>query len=223
MNYIIHINTALENAFVGISHEDVILAERRNPIQMEHASFVQPAIKEMMDECSIPWQEVKAVSVIIGPGSYTGLRVGLAAAKGICYAWNIPIIPISTLEWLALPFENGPYDILIPMIDARRMEVFTAIYSAKLEMIKEPYALILDDQSYSEFMHDQRKILFTGNGSVKLPKSINALQSVSVAVSSAGIKEQNILCRRLMNTKIYSDIAYLEPEYVKPFYSTAMK
>ncbi|MFZ9661268.1 MAG: tRNA (adenosine(37)-N6)-threonylcarbamoyltransferase complex dimerization subunit type 1 TsaB [Chitinophagaceae bacterium] len=223
MKYILHINTALENAFVGITHEDVVLAERRNPVQMEHASFVQPAIKEMMDEFSIPWKDVKAVSVIIGPGSYTGLRVGLAAAKGICYAWNLPIIPISTLEWLAAPFENGPYDLIVPMIDARRMEVFTAIYSSKLEILKEPHALILDDQSYSEFILDQRKILFTGNGAVKLHTTISALQSISIAISHAGIKEQNILSRRKMNSKIYSDIAYLEPEYVKAFYSTAIK
>lgn len=223
MKYIIHINTALEQALVGISHGDVILSERRNSIQMEHASFVQPAIKEMMDERSLKWQDIQAVSVINGPGSYTGLRVGLAAAKGICYVWNLPIIPISTLEWLASPFQNSIHDYLIPMIDARRMEVFTAVYSGNLEILEKPNALVLDDESYSNFIQGDKNILFTGNGANKLPNSIASRKNVTSIESTAGIHEQNLLCMKTFKQFEYSEIAYLEPFYLKAFHSTSQK
>lgn len=220
MDYILHINTALEKAMVGISTSDQILAERHNPIQMEHASFVQPAIKEMMDELSLKWNQLKAVSVINGPGSYTGLRVGLAAAKGICYAWNLPIIPVSTLEWLASPFKNSSYDIMIPMIDARRMEVFSAVYSGKLEVMDAAKAIILNEQSYSNYVNTDANILFTGNGAHKITDSIRNQKNVFLLDSPAGINEQNILCQHMMKTYEHSEIAYLEPFYVKGFHST---
>lgn len=223
MKYILHINTALEKAMVGITIADQVLAERHNPLQMEHASFVQPAIKEIMNECSINWEEIKAVSVVNGPGSYTGLRVGLSAAKGICYAWNLPIIPVSTLEWLASPFQNGSYDVLIPMIDARRMEVFSAVYSGKLEELEAARAMILNEHSFENYFNEHTNILLTGNGARKIADFISARKNVFLIDSSAGITEQNILCLQMLDANKHSEIAYLEPFYLKPFHSTLQK
>jgi tRNA threonylcarbamoyladenosine biosynthesis protein TsaB len=104
MSYLLHINTALEKAHIGLSDGEKVIAARESAVQKEHGSFLQPAIKEICDESGISLNKIAAVSVVNGPGSYTGLRVGLAAAKGICFALDKPLICLSTLEWLAHPF-----------------------------------------------------------------------------------------------------------------------
>jgi tRNA threonylcarbamoyladenosine biosynthesis protein TsaB len=219
MSYLLHINTALEKAHVGLSKNDVIIAERENSVQKEHGSFLQPAIKEICDETGISMADIAAVSVVNGPGSYTGLRVGLSAAKGICFALNKPLICLSTLEWLAHPFNSYMTNIICPLIDARRMEVFTAMYEpASLNIVTPPHALVIDENCFSEL--ETHKILFTGNGRNKLPAKILAHPNSIFPTKEADLSNQVKMAYLLYSEKIFSELAYTEPFYLKPFYTT---
>ncbi len=219
MSYLLHINTALEKAHIGLSKDDVIIAERENSVQKEHGSFLQPAIKEICIETGIGLKDIGAVSVVNGPGSYTGLRVGLSAAKGICFALDKPLICLSTLEWLAHPFYRYMTNIICPLIDARRMEVFTAMYeAASLNMVMPPQAMVIEENSFPEL--ETQKIVFTGNGRNKLPVKISGHPNSIFPTKEADLSDQVNMAYLLYAEKKFSDIAYTEPFYLKPFYTT---
>lgn len=222
MSYLLHINTALEKAHIGLSKEDVIITERENSVQKDHGSFLQPAIKEICDESGISLKDVAAVSVVNGPGSYTGLRVGLSAAKGICFALNKPLICLSTLEWLAHPFYSYMTNIICPLIDARRMEVFTAMYEpASLNPVMPPQAMVIDESSFPQL--ETQKIVFTGNGRNKLPARILAHLNSIFPTKEADLSNQVKMAYLEYSEGKFSDLAYTEPFYLKPFYTTIKK
>lgn len=221
MSYILHINTALENAYVALSNDSEVLASESSATQKEHGSFLQPAIKSIMQNASLGLRDLDAVSVVNGPGSYTGLRVGLAAAKGICYALNKPLICLSTLEWLAHPFLNNMTDIICPLIDARRMEVFTAMYNASLKPVMPPQAMIIDEHSFPEL--ETSKILFTGNGRNKLPVRISGHPNAIFPTREADLSDQANMAYLLYGVQNFSNLAYTAPFYLKPFYTTLKK
>ena len=147
--YNLQINTAFNEASIGIGLNGLLVDESINTTQQEHAGFLQPAIQELCKRTGIGLKTLVAVSVMNGPGSYTGLRVGLAAAKGICYALKIPLICINTLDWIAFGNLSDNMDLVCPMVDARRMEVFTGMYSREMNRMVEPFALVLDEQSFA--------------------------------------------------------------------------
>jgi tRNA threonylcarbamoyladenosine biosynthesis protein TsaB len=222
MSYLLHINTALEKAHIGLSKNDVIIAERENSIQKEHGSFLQPAIKEICHETGISLNNIAAVSVVNGPGSYTGLRVGLSAAKGICFALDKPLICLSTLEWLAHPFNRYMTNIICPLIDARRMEVFMAMYEpVSLGLVIPPQAMVIDENSFPEL--ETQKIVFTGNGRNKLPERISAHPNSIFPTKEADLSNQVKMANMLYAEQKFSDLAYTEPFYLKPFYTTLNK
>jgi tRNA threonylcarbamoyladenosine biosynthesis protein TsaB len=221
MIHLLHINTALDHAYVAVSADDVLLAARENGVQKEHGSFLQPAIKSILQEANVSMKEINAVSVVNGPGSYTGLRVGLSAAKGICFALDKPLICLSTLDWLARPFNCDMTDIICPMIDARRMEVFTATYDNSLKLVMPPQALIIDESSFPEL--ESKKILFTGNGRNKLPQRISEHPNSIFPTNSADIRDQANMAYMQYGEKPFSNLAYTEPFYLKSFYTTLKK
>jgi tRNA threonylcarbamoyladenosine biosynthesis protein TsaB len=135
MALILNIDTATETGGICIAEEGKTLAMAVNPEQKDHASWLHPAVEKIMRDAGCGMKDLQAVAVTAGPGSYTGLRVGMAAAKGFCYALGIPLITENTLKVMALAAkEQAPGDgLLCPMIDARRMEVFTAVYQNDLE------------------------------------------------------------------------------------------
>jgi tRNA threonylcarbamoyladenosine biosynthesis protein TsaB len=216
MSYLLHINTALETAFVGISKDGAVATYRKNESQKEHGAFLQPAIKEISSVTGISLAQIDAVSVINGPGSYTGLRVGLSAAKGICYALHKPLICLSTLKWLAFPFRGRPAEMICPLIDARRMEVFTTCFNPSLEYLKREENMIVDNNSFPEL--DQNRIIFTGNGREKLPEIIKTHRNSIFPDSSSGMEEQSHMSNMAYDKKEFSDLAYAEPFYLKSFY-----
>ena len=163
---ILLINTALTEASVGLCVDGVLIDQITNDIQKEHATFLHPAIELLCKRNNIDLGALKAVSVINGPGSYTGLRVGLAAAKGICFAKETPLICINTLEWIAYGNKENTQGLIAPMIDARRMEVFTAVYDKNMKQIMPPTNMILDENSFGGLL-DANQILFVGDGSSK--------------------------------------------------------
>jgi tRNA threonylcarbamoyladenosine biosynthesis protein TsaB len=219
MSYILHINTALETASVSLALKGSVLLERHNGVQKEHASFLQLAIGEMMQEAGIPLKELAAVAVIHGPGSYTGLRVGMAGAKGICYALSVPLITINTLEWMVEACKNEDADMFCPMIDARRMEVFTALYNRSLREIKPPCSLILQPESFSTEL-EKNKITFFGNGAEKFTNFFPHQNAAFKTLVSGNIELASIALKRYQ-LGIFADLAYSEPLYIKEFYTPA--
>lgn len=215
---ILHINTALNDAYVAVSKGNEIIASMESKNPFDHASFVQPAIQDLCKQLGISLKDFSAISNINGPGSYTGLRVGLASAKGICYALNIPLICINTLDWLAMSASNSN-EWICPMIDARRMEVFTALYDQSLNQIIEPTAMILHANSFHDSLSKHR-IVFLGNGSAKWKSIVNSNNAIFLDNAGDMSNQMHIAEKRFSQNK-FDDIAYIEPFYTKAFYSTS--
>ncbi len=217
-NPILLINTALEEASVGIAVDGKLIDQLLNPIQKEHASFLHPAIDTICKNNGIGLKDLKAVSVINGPGSYTGLRVGLSAAKGICYAIQVPLICINTLSWMAYGNKEQAVDLVAPMIDARRMEVFTAVYSKEMQKITPPTNLILDEQSYTEYLTNH-EVLFIGDGA---PKWMSICKNINAKFEIAKHNETHhaALAEMYFNDKVYSSLFETSPFYTKEFHNT---
>ena len=170
MDYILNIHTATEQAIVAICKGETVLDTLTNEDPKCHAAFLHEAINKVLHNNDIPMTKLKAIGVTNGPGSYTGIRVGLAAAKGLCFALGIPLITYNTLEVMAISAIDEIKDknaLYCPMIDARRMEVFTAMYKADMNIVEEPSAKILADGSYEEYLRN-KAIYFFGNGSKKM-------------------------------------------------------
>ena len=223
MSIILNIDTSSAQASVTISHDGTILAGVQNEDKKEHASFLQPAIKKMLTAQKLSLSELDAVGVVNGPGSYTGLRVGLASAKGICYVTKKPLITIGTLPLMAksavidLHQKSLPIPLLCPMIDARRMEVFTGVYNSSLEEIIPAQAKILSPESFVDILL-QKQVLFFGDGAAKwqvLVNHANALFAGSFDTPEA-LSELSY-CR--FKSELFTDIAYSEPLYLKEFYT----
>jgi tRNA threonylcarbamoyladenosine biosynthesis protein TsaB len=216
----LHINTALDKAYIAVSDDGQILGYLDNLQQKEHASFLQPAIRDVLLSVNKKVRELSSISVIHGPGSYTGLRVGLSAAKGICYACQIPLICISTLDWLAVPHLNTGFDCIIPMIDARRMEVFTAAFNNSLQPLLSPCAMVLDDRSFENIL-PERKTIFTGNGAFKVSQHIRDQYHCEFSAACSGAEEQAKMAKMMFEQRLFADLIYAEPYYLKAFFTTA--
>lgn len=219
--YILQINTAFNEASIGIGLNGNLVDEAINTTQQEHAGFLQPAIQDACKRVGIGLKTLAAVSVMNGPGSYTGLRVGLSAAKGICFALKIPLLCINTLDWIAFGNLSNKIDLVCPMIDARRMEVFTGLYSKEMNRMLEPSALVLEEQSFA-LQLAENWIGFAGNGATKWkeicthPNAIfpESMEDASHFSQMSFIAYQN---------KQYADLAYAEPFYTKEFFNTQKK
>lgn len=231
MALILNIDTATEHASVCLALDGKSIVIESNPSQKDHAAFIQPAISKMIQASSYKLQEVDAIAVSNGPGSYTGLRVGLSTAKGLCYALDKPLLLINTLEIIATSAIQNKNQLstvnlqlptlFCPMIDARRMEVFTAVYNDQLKEIQSPIAKILDENSFADVLNDNN-IFFSGSGAEKFKKVIannNAyfLQTQHDASHMATIAENLYLL------KSFADKAYSEPFYLKEFFTPAHK
>jgi tRNA threonylcarbamoyladenosine biosynthesis protein TsaB len=222
---LLNIDTATEHASVCISDGETVLALNGSQDQKNHASFIQPAIEALSRETGIALKNIDAVAVTAGPGSYTGLRVGLASAKGICYALQKPLILVNTLEVMAnalhkaISPSDNPKTLLCPLIDARRMEVFTAVYTSALNEIQAPHALILDPLSFTDLLVNH-PVYFSGSGHVKLKTLItppNAFFS-TVQHTAADLASRAVIS---YESNRFADIAYSEPLYVKEFFNPA--
>ncbi len=230
MPLILQIDTATDYGAVGIASGDIIIISKESEYQKEHASFLQPAIGQIMKEAGMSLADIDAVSVTIGPGSYTGLRVGLATAKGLCYALGKPLITVNTLQVMALAaietfgitnnISTYPPNFC-PMIDARRMEVFTALYDADCLEISIPQALIIDENMFQSQL-SSRQIVFSGNGSVKVTAVCNH-PNITIITARHTISHLAVLALKKFNLHQFADVAYCEPLYLKPFYTTASK
>jgi tRNA threonylcarbamoyladenosine biosynthesis protein TsaB len=226
MGILLNIDTASEKAHVSFANDGLVLHCIFSESQKEHASFLQSAVLELIKITGIKLPGIDAVAVTAGPGSYTGLRVGMSSAKGLCYALKKPLIALSTLEVLTVsaiqlfPELDEPVQFC-PMIDARRMEVFTAVYKKDLTEYMKPSALILDDLSFAEVLSGS-EILFFGTGSEKwrsICKHSNALFKTVPLLPEAMSKYSS----KLFLQGLFTDLAYSEPFYLKEFQTVIEK
>jgi tRNA threonylcarbamoyladenosine biosynthesis protein TsaB len=217
MSLILNIDTAVETGSVCLSRDGECLWLALHHEQKLHASWLHIAITEMLVQTGHTIKDVNAVAVTIGPGSYTGLRVSLSAAKGLCYARNIPLITVGTLELLAFAAKNEDTDLICPMIDARRMEVFTALYDKNLETLLPPQEMLLSSQVFAEFL-DLKRILFLGNGSKKL-EGLLTHRNARFGTIEANAAHMATLSFAEFEKQRFADLVYTEPYYLKDFYS----
>jgi tRNA threonylcarbamoyladenosine biosynthesis protein TsaB len=190
-----------------------------NTSQKDHGAFVQTAIAQLLQTAGINFTDIKAIAVTAGPGSYTGLRVGMASAKGLSYALNKPLITISTLKlWAAATIRQiNPADKMLfcPMIDARRMEVFTAVYDHLLDPVMTALALVLNDLSYHELL-DKHPIIFSGNGAAKWEKICRHPNASFMPLTEVEVAMANLSYIAFSKNQ-FADLAYTEPFYLKEF------
>lgn len=225
MALIINIDTATNLASVCISENENSIAYCENNQQKEHASFVHAAINSILKEAGKELQQIDAFAVTSGPGSYTGLRVGLATAKGFCFALNKPLITVNTLQVMVQAaimekqlLRNDINMLYCPMIDARRMEVYTAIYTREMELRLQPTAIVLEPSTFDTWMNNC-PVLFFGSGSAKL-KPLIWNKNAFFADVKFNAKHLALLAAEAFSKKKFADVAYAEPDYVKEFFST---
>ena len=221
MSLVLNIDTALDSASVCLAKDGMALDLLLNENQKDHAGWLHPAIHEILEKNGYKVNELDAIAVSIGPGSYTGLRVGLASAKGLCYALHIPLIAVNTLEMIATAVKNEAAELICPLIDARRMEVFAAVYDKQLREKFSPQALIIDGNSFASFLSDH-KILFCGNGIKKL-KALLSASNATFSDTTANASHLAQLSHFLWEAKSFANLIYTEPLYIKEFYSPQRK
>jgi len=216
MNLILNIDTAVDVASVCLAGDGKVLQYDSNKTLKDHASWLHPAISKLLMDSGFSMPDLKAVAVSIGPGSYTGLRIGLSSAKGICYALNIPLIAIGTLDMMAFAVKDEGGNLICPMIDARRMEVFTALYDKDLKQLTEPSAMVIDENSFSEHL-SAKKIIFHGNGSNKLRPIITNSNAVFSPIQANAVHLAELSSPGFIKQE-FADLAYIQPLYVKEFF-----
>lgn len=217
MGPILYIDTALEVASLALAQDNTLLGFLLNEQQHDHASWIHTAIEQLLKEAKKEPQALQAVAVTIGPGSYTGLRVGLSTAKGLCYALQKPLITIPTLELIASTLKVADIARIVPMIDARRMEVFTATYNGAMQELEAPHAKVLNENSFSEELVDQQ-VFFCGNGATKF-QAICRSTNAQFETRSATAADMIPLGIKRLRGQNFADLAYSTPLYVKEFQS----
>ena len=228
MAVILNIETSTTVCSAALTAEGMILTHYENFEDRNHAALLSGYIKACLDFLAEKELRLDAVAVSIGPGSYTGLRIGLSEAKGLAYALDIPLIAVSTLKLMATrvmfsTLDIDPDTIFVPMIDARRMEVYTAAYDFALEELMSPQPLILDGTSYADLIDTGRPILLFGNGSAKASGTVYA-PNVSIVEGVDPLAVDMIaLAERAYTMRDFVDLAYSVPVYLKDFVATKPK
>jgi tRNA threonylcarbamoyladenosine biosynthesis protein TsaB len=218
MATILCIETATTNCSVALSvNGSVIALKEDNSSQYSHAERLHSFIEQVMVEAGINKNELDAIAVSKGPGSYTGLRIGVSATKGLCYALDKPLISIPTLESLACQVSE-PSGIRVTMLDARRMEVYSAVFSSEGKEIRNTKAEVLTSDSFIEFL-DKGTVHFIGNGVEKFEKICNHKNFIFVKDKLPSAKEMGHLAELKYNKNLFEDVAYFEPYYLKDFIS----
>lgn len=220
MALILNIDTALDNASVCLSREADPLHLLVNENQKDHAAWLHPAINSLLQEQQCRLQDLDAIAVSIGPGSYTGLRIGLSAAKGFCYALSIPLIAVGTLPVMACAVQEESDALICPMIDARRMEVFTALFDSRLNEKMTAKALVLNETSFENELADSA-ILFCGSGSSKFQPLVRHPHA-RFSKTTHNATHLGKLSYSFFTKKWLAPLAYTEPLYIKEFYSPAV-
>ena len=216
MAIILCLETATTNCSVALSvMGSVIALKEDNNLQYSHAERLHVFMEEILLENGIDKDQLDAIAVSKGPGSYTGLRIGVSSAKGLCFSLEIPLVSVATLEILAsqVSIEKG---CVVPMLDARRMEVYSAVYSGDYKEIRSTEAEILDEHSFQQYLK-QGPVHFIGNGVDKFKEICNHPNANFVENAFPSAKEMTALAEDKFLKDEFEDVAYFEPYYLKDF------
>lgn len=217
MPTILHIESATDICSIGISQDATLIAMEEIYQFSDHASKITLLIQACLQQAQLTLQDLDALAISQGPGSYTALRVGVSTAKGICYALNKPLIAIDTLQALAFAtWQADPRDAsYCPMIDARRMEVYCAIFDQNNQLVQEAQALAVESDTFDPYFQHQQQLIFSGNGAEKCKAILtNTFAQFSQVVCSA--RHLIPLALQAFEKQQFANLAYFEPFYLKP-------
>jgi tRNA threonylcarbamoyladenosine biosynthesis protein TsaB len=220
--YILNLETATTNCSVSLSKygETIVLKEDYND-NYSHAERLHIYIDDVLKEAGITSKDLDAIAISKGPGSYTGLRIGVSAAKGLCFALDKPLISILTLESLAHQVNRGD-GVIVSMLDARRMEVYSAIYDVNYNQIRETQAQILDEASFMDYL-EKGNVYFVGNGVEKTKLLLNHPNAMFIEDKLPSANEMSMLAHNKFKINDFEDVAYFEPYYLKDFVALKKK
>lgn len=220
MSLILSIETSTTVCSVALYEAGHLLVLEELNKEATHAEVITIMIASAIKKAGFKNSDLKAVAISMGPGSYTGLRIGTSTAKGLCFALDIPLIAVPTLQAMALEVnkDNNSKNLLCPMIDARRMEVFTAIFDSELQQVKETSAEILTVESFSELLNNNT-ILFFGNGSPKFSSILKNNNAIFLENINPSAKNVGELAYKKFRENLFEDLVYFEPYYLKDFMS----
>ena len=222
MAYILNIETSTTNCSVALAYNgEVIGFKEDNSSEYSHAERLHVYIDQVLKTTQISIDQLEAIAISKGPGSYTGLRIGVSAAKGLCFALNIPLISVPTLEALAHQVEN-PKGTIVAMLDARRMEVYSAIYDAQHNETRPTEAEVLTSESYLELL-ELTAVYFIGNGVPKTKDLISHKNAQFIENKLPSAKQMCALSYDKFKTDAFEDVAYFEPFYLKDFIAIPSK
>ena len=230
---ILHIETATDICSVAISEGDQQLASAESGPERSHATLLNSFIRKCLQKSNKELQEIEAIAVSKGPGSYTGLRIGVSTAKGIAYGLQKPLLSTGTLQSMAagarshrdiqeLIMKHGSDLILCPMLDARRMEVYTGFLTQELEVVREVAADIVDEVSFGEIL-EKNKVCFFGNGADKCEEVINHPNACFIKGFNPSASHMIKPVLKRFKEQQFEDVAYFEPFYLKDFVATTPK
>ncbi|MEN4759743.1 tRNA (adenosine(37)-N6)-threonylcarbamoyltransferase complex dimerization subunit type 1 TsaB [Chryseobacterium sp. C39-AII1] len=220
---ILYLETSSKNCSVAISDNEKLLCLTEEVSEnYKQSESLHTFVEWALEGAGISIKDIEAVSLGKGPGSYTGLRIGASSAKGFCYGLKIPLVAVNSLESMIEPFLSQNYDFVIPLVDARRMEVYTAVYDGVTgKEISETEAKVLDETSFEEFK--DKKVIFVGDGAKKAQEILqlpNAEYNATIYPSAQYLINKSL---EKINNKDFEDIAYFEPFYLKDFYGVKKK
>ncbi len=221
MAYLLNIETATKNCSVSLAKDgNTVALKELNDGGYSHAEKLHEFIKTVLVDTNISISDLDAIAVSKGPGSYTGLRIGVSAAKGLCFALNVPLISVNTMQSLAqsVTFKNS---YVIPLLDARRMEVYSAVYKNN-NSIRNVQAEIIDETSFNEYL-DKNTVYFLGDGAQKCKALITHKNAIFIDGKFPSANEMSILSYQKYKKNDIEDVAYFEPFYLKDFVVTTAK
>ena len=217
MAKILNIETATTNCSVSISvNGEVVLLKEENTPNYSHSEQLHVFIKESLAAASFSFSDIDAIAVSKGPGSYTGLRIGVSAAKGLCFSLDIPLISVPTLESMANQLKVASDELLIPVLDARRMEVYSCVFDNDYKEIRETKAEVIDEASFKELLK-YRKVHFLGSGAEKIENTLDYQNFEFHKEVIPSSKEMAGLAQKKFEASDFENVAYFEPYYLKDF------
>ncbi|MGN0033172.1 MAG: tRNA (adenosine(37)-N6)-threonylcarbamoyltransferase complex dimerization subunit type 1 TsaB [Candidatus Limimorpha sp.] len=219
---ILCLETATPSCSVALIHEGKVLQCEEDPKGQNHSEKITLFIDSVMKREGVPFRQLDAIAVSMGPGSYTGLRIGVSTAKGLCYALDKPLIAIDTLQAMAfggkmLYNNDNDSNIFIPMIDARRMEVYAEMFDNNLNKVRDTQAIIVDENSFTDLTGSHQLFLF-GDGADKLTGLFDNDRKIHVMRDFfCSAKYMNVIAQQKLDNRDFVDVAYFEPFYLKDF------
>lgn len=217
MARILCLETATTNCSVGISNgNDIICLKENNAVNYSHSEQLHVFIHEALEEGSLSFSDLDAIAVSKGPGSYTGLRIGVSAAKGLCFSLDLPLISVPTLESMAHQLSMGEGQVVIPLLDARRMEVYAAVFDSAYREIRETKAEIIDELSFEDFK-DVPQVHLVGSGAEKCKEILQRPNFSFDTTIVPSAREMGKIAFKKFQEGTFEDVAYFEPYYLKDF------